>query len=92
MMGTIPPYSPDALRDVLARHGLSGSKAGRLLRVDGRTVRRWTGGMHQKGRQDMPESTWLLLLILTGEASVAQVLAAAESCRSASSMASAAVS
>lgn len=71
---TMPKYSPNALREVLHRHGLSGSQAGRLLRVDGRTIRKWTAAAEVATHREMPESTWLLLLILTGEVTVAEAL------------------
>lgn len=63
----IPIYSPDALRALMRKHRLTGARTGALLRVDPRTVRRWCAGPGDHGRAQMPESAWLLLLILVGE-------------------------
>lgn len=73
---SLPAYSPDALRGLLARHTLTGSQAGRLLGVDGRTIRKWTAGNSVSTHRDMPQSAWWLLLILTGEACVAEIIEA----------------
>lgn len=77
----LPAYSPDALRGLLARHKLTGSQAGRLLGVDGRTIRKWTAGDSVSTHRDMPQSAWWLLLILTGEASVAEIIEATGQCQ-----------
>lgn len=58
----IPPpeswqHDPERLRDFLREHGLSGSKAGALIGVTSRTIRKWTGGEH-----DMPYSAWFCLV------------------------------
>lgn len=71
----IPTYSPDALRAALKRHGITGSQAGRLLGVDSRTIRKWTAPAEIGTHRDMPESAWWLLLILTGDLTVADLLA-----------------
>ena len=47
----------DEIRAVLKQAGLTGSMAGQLLGVDGRTIRKWTGG-----ERDIPYSAWRLLL------------------------------
>lgn len=70
----IAPYTYDALRTVLARHALTGSAAARLLGVDSRTVRRWTAPPEQPGARPMPIASWWLLLILTGETTVPELL------------------
>lgn len=71
----IPTYSPDGLRAALARHALTGSQAGRLLGVDSRTIRKWTAAADINNHRDMPESAWWLLLILTGDITVPDLLA-----------------
>lgn len=56
-----PDYSPPTtmeIRKVLKMLGLTGSKAGELLGVGGRTIRKWTGGQNR-----MPYSAWRLLII-----------------------------
>ena len=53
--------TPEDIRLALHLGGLTGSQTGALLGVDGRTVRRWTGG-----ERDMPYSAWRLLLIEIG--------------------------
>lgn len=52
--------SPTAeeVRSALKLANLTGSQAGTLLGVDGRTVRKWTGG-----EREIPYSAWRLLLI-----------------------------
>lgn len=72
---TIPTYSPDTLRAVLARHSLTGSQAGRLLGVDSRTIRKWTAAASITNHRDMPDSAWWLLLILVGDLTTAELLA-----------------
>ena len=71
----LPTYTPDTLRDVLARHSLTGSRAGRLLGVDSRTIRKWTAARDIANHRDMPESAWWLLLILCGELTADELLA-----------------
>lgn len=78
MMAMIPPYSPDALRAMMRKHRLTGARTGALLRVDPRTVRRWCAGPGDHGRAPMPESAWLLLLILIGETDRQAALDAAD--------------
>lgn len=59
-----PEYSPPTpmeIREVLKTAGLTGREAGERLGVNGRTVRKWTGGQCQ-----MPYSAWRLLLVQTG--------------------------
>ena len=63
----------DEIRAVLRMGNLTGSAAGRLLGVNGRTVRKWTGG-----ESDMPYSAWRLLLIHNGLALDAEVCKAAD--------------
>lgn len=70
----IPAYSPEALRELLRRHNLTGAQASRMLRVDGRTLRRWTSDASLRGARSMPEATWLLLLILTAETTPEKVM------------------
>ena len=60
--------TPTELRLLLSRNGLSGSAAGRLLGVNSRTVRKWTGGT-----SEMPWAAWALLSIVTGEMSSSDV-------------------
>ena len=72
---TVPVYSPDALRAALARHSITGSQAGRLLGVDSRTIRKWTAAADISNHRDMPDSAWWLLLILTGDITVPDLLA-----------------
>lgn len=55
------PPKPEEIREALRRADLTGAVAGRLLGVDGRTIRKWTGG-----ERDIPYSAWRLLLIETG--------------------------
>lgn len=61
--------TPEEVRELLSKHGLSGAGAGRIIGVDGRTVRRYTAPADQKGAREIPYSAWRLLLIETGEVS-----------------------
>ena len=54
--------SPADIKSALSAGGLSGAKAGRLLGVNDRTVRKWTGG-----EQKMPYAAWRLLLMYVTE-------------------------
>lgn len=51
----------EEFRTVIQTLGLTGSIAGRLLGVDGRTIRKWIGG-----EREIPYSAWRLLLINAG--------------------------
>lgn len=53
--------TPEDVRTALKYGGLTGSAAGALLGVTGRTVRKWTGG-----ERDIPYSAWRLLLLGVG--------------------------
>ncbi len=53
--------TPKEIAEVIRRLELTGSKAGRLIGVDGRTIRRWIGN-----ERDIPYSAWRLLLIEAG--------------------------
>jgi len=70
MLDDTPPYTPDALRSVLTRHGLTSKQAGKMLGVDPRTIRKWTAKPDVASHRDMPASAWLLLLILVGEVEI----------------------
>ncbi len=54
--------SPTELRTLLSRANLTGAKAGDLVGVNGRTIRKWTGG-----ERAIPYAAWRLLLKETGE-------------------------
>lgn len=78
---SLPSYSPDALRQLLTRHELTGSQAGRLLGVDSRTIRKWTAGDAVSSHREMPKSAWWLLLLLTGETNIPEVIDATGQCQ-----------
>jgi len=59
--GYTPP-TPDEIRGFLKANNLTGAGAARLLKINSRTVRRWTGG-----DAEMPYSAWKLLQIEMGE-------------------------
>jgi hypothetical protein len=67
---TLPIYTPDTLRGILSRHGLTGAQTGRLLGVDSRTIRKWTAATDGANHRAMPASAWWLLLLLTDELSL----------------------
>lgn len=53
--------TPDEVRAVLKAGALTGSAAGDLVGVSGRTVRKWTGG-----EQGISYAAWRLLLMYIG--------------------------
>lgn len=58
----VPPpeswqHDPERLRAFMSDCGLTGTQAGALIGVDGRTIRRWTGG-----EREMPYSAWHCLV------------------------------
>lgn len=55
------PPTPNEVRALLRKAGWTGSQAARRAGVDGRTIRKWTGG-----ERDIPYSAWRLLLIEAG--------------------------
>jgi hypothetical protein len=55
------PPAPDDIRKILTAGGLSGSAAGALVGVDGRTIRKWTGG-----DRAMPYAALVVLLSAVG--------------------------
>ena len=75
----IPPYSPAILRELLRRHGLTGSQAARMMAVDSRAVRKWCSPEDRSTHRDIPRNAWLLLLLLTGESTIKDVLSAINS-------------
>lgn len=63
----VPPpdrwrHDPQRLRALLAEYELSGSQAGALIGVDGRTMRRWTAIAEDVQRSEMPWSAWYALV------------------------------
>lgn len=50
------PPNTEEIRCVLREAGLTGAKAGALVGVEGRTVRRWTGG-----DAAIPYAAWAIL-------------------------------
>lgn len=61
---TDPRYrnpTPTDVRALMRSSGLTGSQVGDIVGVDGRTVRKWTGG-----ERSMPYSAWRLLLLEVG--------------------------
>ena len=53
--------TPEEIRAAIAHGNYTGSQAGEILGVTGRTVRKWTGG-----EREMPYSAWRLLLLDVG--------------------------
>lgn len=63
----IPPYSPAALRALIARIGLSQRDAAAMLGVHERTFRRWIADQTLKSHSAMPDSAWRLLNIIAND-------------------------
>jgi DNA-binding transcriptional regulator YiaG len=61
--------SPEEIRALLKKYELTGSRAGQLVGVGSRAVRRWTGG-----ERPMPWAAWTLLRLLTGDTTVVDVM------------------
>lgn len=58
--GYVQPTAKE-VRGVLSAGGLTGSAAGALVGVDGRTIRKWTGD-----ERPIPFAAWRLLCIYAG--------------------------
>jgi len=65
--------SPDEVRALLRKHGLTGSRAARICGVNPRTVRSWQSPVDSASFRPIPLSAWRLLLIVTGENTVEEV-------------------
>lgn len=70
---TLPTYTPDALRGLLKRHAITGGRAGRMLGVEGRSIRKWTASRESVNAHAMPRSAWWLLLLLTREITLKEI-------------------
>lgn len=57
----------------MQRHNLTGADVGRIVGVESRAVRRWTGGF-----RNMPAAAWILLRVWGGEISVDELRAASQ--------------
>lgn len=66
--------NPEEFREFLKKRGLTGSQAARLVGKDSRAIRRYTAPENQKGARSMQWDTWALLRILSGAASVEDIL------------------
>ena len=78
-MNTTPDGpSFDQLRDYLRQRGISASEAGRLVGINGRTMRRYTTDPRESEHaRRMPWSNWALLRLLMGDARVIDIRAEA---------------
>lgn len=70
MCNALDKPTPDDVRELLRKHGLTGSQAGRICGVDSRTVRRWTAPRGSSGSREIPIAAWRLLCVVTGECEV----------------------
>ena len=58
----IPEPSAERLRELLKKHGLTGGDAAKIVGVNSRTIRKWTGG-----ERGIPSAAWKLLLLAMWE-------------------------
>lgn len=62
------------VRELLKRHKLTSAKAGSIINVDSRTIRRYTSNPEAvKGAKPIPTAAWYLLNVVLGEMSVEQI-------------------
>lgn len=66
--------SPDAIKEFMGRHTLTGSELGKLCGVNSRTVRRWIAPESIQGHWDMPGAAWALVRILCGDATPQEII------------------
>lgn len=61
------------VRELLKRHKLTSAKAGQIINVDSRTIRRYTSNPDAvKGAKPIPTAAWYLLNIVLGEMTLEQ--------------------
>lgn len=63
-------HSPDEVKALLRKYRITGSKAARITGVNPRTVRSWQAPTASPSFRPIPESSWKLLLLFTGELDV----------------------
>ena len=72
-----PDYkpTPEDVRELLRKHGLAGSAAGRICGVGSRTVRRWIAPEDSAGARQIPTAAWKLLCVVTEEMLISEIKA-----------------
>lgn len=55
------------VKELLSRYNLTSAKAGHIIDVDARTIRRYTGDPTKTGAKQMPWSSWTLLRLIVGD-------------------------
>lgn len=60
---TIKQPTPDEIRDVLKKHGVTREKAAGLVHVSLKTMHGWLSPIGGKAHRAMPLSAWELLLL-----------------------------
>jgi hypothetical protein len=64
---TLTTPSPDEIRALLKKHGITREIASRLVHASLRTMHNWMAPPASPHHRDMPLSAWELLLIKLGE-------------------------
>jgi len=60
-------HTPDDVRALLRKHGITGSMAELITGVSSRTVRSWQAPTGSSSFRPIPEPAWRLLQLYTGE-------------------------
>jgi hypothetical protein len=69
---------PDAFREWLKVHELTGAEAARIVGIDSRSIRRYTAPPDQEGARQLPWAIWMLLRLYVGEISIEEYRALAD--------------
>jgi hypothetical protein len=67
---TLTTPSPDEIRTLLKKHGITRETASKLVHASLRTMHNWMAPPESPHHRDMPLSAWELLLIKLGEIEV----------------------
>lgn len=61
---------PGLVRSLFEFSGWTQTEGARMLKVNVATLRRWTASAEQSQSREIPYSAWMLLLLLSGHASI----------------------
>lgn len=65
--------TPEEVKALIKRHGLTGSQVAKICGVNPRTVRSWQAPKDSNSYRPIPLSAWRLLLIATREKTVDEI-------------------
>jgi hypothetical protein len=65
--------TPHELKKFMGEHNLTGADIAALAGVTPRAARRWVEPANQKGSRPIPWAAWIMILLLTGKATVKDI-------------------